>query len=365
MTEISKDIFNDLFMPDRVRGETSSRKGIIYENEAGFFILKNLEKILGEKFKNFKLTFNGLEDLDIYDEKGRIFSFQIKYRSSKWSSSNYDIKIHLINCINRFKVLKDKYEISYVNFYFFINITCDLLEDWKTFHINNPDKLHSHPKLPVDIKEKLNSYGFSIEEKDEIFSRIYFITNQEFAVLRKNLDGFLLKRYKEYREKKNPDDFIDKKELAINVVFIDPVIKKKKETYCTLFFLFFLSTISTIFNPKAPIRIFGLSLNVFIFYVFLINYFYDIIKEKKGNNEKIEYKYLIGVVCVITPIFVFLSLLPIINNIIYGDLTFKFINIIGFPVYIAFYYWTRKYITPGLLILLHRIYWFLLRLYMR
>ena len=104
MTKRSIDIFNLLIENEvkRKKGEISSKVGREYEDKVSFYILFRFNKLLKIKSKISKICFNGLEDLDIFDDTGRIFSFQIKKRKMTWTKRDPKLLDFLKNCINRF-----------------------------------------------------------------------------------------------------------------------------------------------------------------------------------------------------------------------------------------------------------------------
>ncbi|MFX1457216.1 MAG: hypothetical protein ACFFDB_17765, partial [Promethearchaeota archaeon] len=209
MTKISKKLFNLLIEKElnRTKGETSSKTGRNYEDKASFYILSRFNKILKVKSKITQLSFNGLEDLDIFDDKNRIFSFQIKKRKQTWTKKDPDLLMFLENCIKRFKVIRDVEQKVEVRFYFFTNITGNFLEEWNRLHEDEPSTLYE--KLPVKIKTILNRSNFTQNEISLIFSRIFCLTSQKSTFLDPYIDEILLKKFKEFKDKYNPSEIIE------------------------------------------------------------------------------------------------------------------------------------------------------------
>ena len=78
MTKISEKIFKVLIEKEskRKKGEISSKVGRDYEDKASFFILNRFNKLIKVKSKVTTISFNGLEDLDIFDDYERYFRFK-------------------------------------------------------------------------------------------------------------------------------------------------------------------------------------------------------------------------------------------------------------------------------------------------
>ena len=166
MTKISKNIFNILIEkePNRRKGEISSKTGRDYEDKASFFILTRFNKLLKVKSKIVMISFNGLEDLDIFDNNERIFSFQIKTRKHTWTKRDPELVSFLGNCLNRFKLIKDLDEKVEIRFYFFTDITGNFLEDWNRFHKDDPDLLYRQ-------KEQTQHYAGNLSQSKKALDR--------------------------------------------------------------------------------------------------------------------------------------------------------------------------------------------------
>jgi len=209
MTKISEKVFDLLIENDanRRKGEISSKTGRDYEDKASFYILTRFNKILKIKNKVTKISFNGLEDLDIFDENERIFSFQIKKRKHTWTKKDLDLLNFLENCINKFKTIKKLDVPVEIRFYFFTNITGNFLEEWNRLHKDKPDDLQK--KLPAKIKTILKSHDFTKNEIKIILSHIYFFTGRITTFLDPYIDENLFKKFKEFKNDFEPGEKID------------------------------------------------------------------------------------------------------------------------------------------------------------
>ena len=209
MTKISRKIFKLLIEEEsnRRKGEISNKRGRDYEDKASFFILTLFNKLLKVKSKITTISFNGLEDLDIFDNNERIFSFQIKTRKHTWTKRDPELLRFLENCINRFNLIKNLDDKIEIKFYFFTDTTGDFLEDWNTLHKENPDKLYD--ELPAGIKKLLNRSNFSNAERNNIFSKIQFITSRKSSFLNPYIEDTLLKKFKEFKNEYEPGKYIE------------------------------------------------------------------------------------------------------------------------------------------------------------
>jgi len=209
MTKISRKIFNLLSEEEsnRRKGEISSKTGRDYEDKASFFILNRFNKLIKVKSKIITISFNGLEDLDIFDDNERLFSFQIKSRKHTWTKRDPELVGFLENCIKRFNLIKKLNEKIEVRFYFFTDTTGNFLEDWNLLHKVNPDKLYD--ELPAGIKNLLNKSNFSETERNQIFSKIQFFISRKSNFLSPYIDETLLTKFKEFKTKYEPGETIE------------------------------------------------------------------------------------------------------------------------------------------------------------
>lgn len=106
---------------NRSKGEISSKKGRDYEDKASFYILERFHNLFKLKNKITSLSFNGIEDLDIFDDNDKIFSFQIKKNKNLWEKNDPRIIEFLQRCIKRYFSLKSA-GISNRIKYFFLRI---------------------------------------------------------------------------------------------------------------------------------------------------------------------------------------------------------------------------------------------------
>jgi hypothetical protein len=209
MIKKSKKIFELLIKEESNRriGEISSKTGRDYEDKASFFILTRFNKLINVKSKINTVSFNGLEDLDVFDNNERIFCFQIKTRKHTWTKRDPELLGFLENCINRFNMIKNSSEQIEIQFYFFSDTTGNFLEDWNALHKENPDKLND--EVPVGIKKLLNKSNFSYEERNKIFSKIQFITSRKSTFLDPFIDNTLLTKFKEVKNRYEPGELIE------------------------------------------------------------------------------------------------------------------------------------------------------------
>ncbi|MFX0188520.1 MAG: hypothetical protein ACFE8A_12390 [Candidatus Hodarchaeota archaeon] len=209
MTIFSHEIFKLLLNNElnRKRGEYYSKKGRNYEDKACFYILERFNRITKVKSKIASFSFNGLEDLDIFDDKERIFSFQIKKTKNLWDKTDRRLYEFLQRCLKRNIKLKNSNKSLKVKYFFFTNKTGKFLENWKRLHRKEPDKLFDF--LPVKLKNYLNKITKSDIIRKELLNNIYFIVGQRESFLDLYIEVKLLNKFKEFKNKFKPDDFVD------------------------------------------------------------------------------------------------------------------------------------------------------------
>jgi len=209
MSKILKIIYESLVKNElnRKLGETSSKTGKDYEDKVSYYILTRFNALFKTKSKILNIYFNGLEDLDIFDDIGTLFSIQIKKRKHTWTKRDPALLKFLENCINRFKLIKDTGKNIQIKFYFFTNITGNFLEDWNRLHINEPDELFK--KLPVKIRALLTNKNFLKDEIRHIFSNISFITGQKPSFLNPYISNNLYIKFREFKNYYNPGENIE------------------------------------------------------------------------------------------------------------------------------------------------------------
>lgn len=224
MTKISNKVFNFLIEKEsnRRKGEISSKIGRDYEDKASFFILTRFNKLLKVKSKISVISFNGLEDLDIFDNNERLFSFQIKTRKHTWTKRDPEILGFLENCINRFNLIKNSDKKIEIRFYLFTDTTGNFLEDWNTLHNENPDKLYD--ELPARIKKLLSRKN---AERNLIFSKILFITSRKSTFLDPYIDDTLLTKFKEFKNQYEPGECVEFTLLNSEIFHEKRIIKSR------------------------------------------------------------------------------------------------------------------------------------------
>lgn len=209
MTNNLKIIYESLVKNElnRKLGEISSKTGKDYEDKVSFYILTRFNKLFKTKSKILNIYFNGLEDLDIFNDIGTLISIQIKKRKHTWTKRDPALLKFLENCINRFKLIKDTGENIELKFYFFTNITGNFLEDWNRLHIYEPDELLK--KLPVKISILLKNKNFLKDEIGHIFSNISFFTGQKSSFLNPYINNDLYIKFREFKNYYNPGESIE------------------------------------------------------------------------------------------------------------------------------------------------------------
>lgn len=222
MTKGSEFVYHKLINneKERIRGEISSKTGKNYEDIASFFIISRFNKLTKAKSKIKKISFNGLEDLDIFDDNNRIFSFQIKKRKSVWTKSDKDQLKFLKNCINRFLLVDDLKKPIEIKYYFFSNITGNFMEKWKKLHKSNFKDLKK--KLPANFKRFLENKRISETKIKQMFSNIFFLTSKTQNSIKHYLDQDLFKKFKELKENNKSGQLID------YIIFSDDIFHEER-----------------------------------------------------------------------------------------------------------------------------------------
>lgn len=191
----------------RKLGEISSKTGKSYEDKVSFYILTRFNKLFNTKSKILNFYFNGIEDLDIFDDTGTLISIQIKKRKHTWTKRDPALLKFLENCINRFKLIIDTGKNIQLKFYFFTNITGNFLEDWNRLHKYKPDELLK--KLPVKIRILLENKNFLNDEIENIFSNINFFTSQRSSFLNPYINNDLYNKFRKFKEYYNPGENVE------------------------------------------------------------------------------------------------------------------------------------------------------------
>ena len=209
MPSISSKIFKILTdnEPNRLRGEQSSKRGRDYEEKASYYILERFSNITKVKSKISKIAFNILEDLDIFDNEERIFTFQIKKNKNIWEKSDNRLSEFIIRCIKRNILLKRLKYSDKVRYYFFTNKTGRFLEEWKKLQQKFPDKLYN--SLPINVKNYFKNKINPKLEKEGLVSNIFFIVGQRDSFLNMYVDNKLLQRFKEFKINFDSNEFVE------------------------------------------------------------------------------------------------------------------------------------------------------------
>ncbi len=218
MTTNSEKIYKTLLSKEteRLRGEVSSREGTNYEDLASFYLLERFYKRFKFKSKIIRICFNGLEDLDIFDDSNRIFLFQIKENWTIWDKSDHRLVEFLKRCVEREIRIRDIDNQIKLGYYFFTNKGGKLFDEW--------DKYKSHPRKQIDIlpnivKRLINS-KFSIREQEDLIEKISFLSEENETKLNIYIDKGLLNTFKSFKNKFKPGETINF-ELYNEKVFYD------------------------------------------------------------------------------------------------------------------------------------------------
>jgi len=218
MTREPKEIYNSLLEKEanRLRGELSSKTGKDYEDLSSFYILERFHNILKFKSKITKICFNGLEDLDIFDDQNRIFSFQIKKNRTVWDKSDKRLVDFILRCVKRF--LKIKNEEVDVNYYFYTNKTGKFFDKWNAIYKKEPLKAFElfTNKIKNYIKKRLDS-----DEKIINFIRkLNFLVDRKENYMLTFIEEDLLNKFKKVKAQYEPGDIIEFKDFN-EAIFYD------------------------------------------------------------------------------------------------------------------------------------------------